>query len=457
MATPVTIPPQGPSPSAGPPPVLVEVPEVAAPGAPPTGLSPVGVLRRYRDFRLLFVAQLVMFGGDWFVMIPLLGLLQKLTGAALLGSLTLAADTGLNALLLPYAGTIADRFDRRKILVASNAAALLAVLLLFFVRSPGIAWLGPVAVGAVAVAKAFYSPAVNAATPNLVAPQDLSAALAVGGSAWGTMTVVGASVGGILAAVFSPWTCFGLTALGLAVAGALALRVRAPLQLPRELHAIPPRALAAIREAMRYIHRYPRVQALVTVKSAVGLGNGVLAVYPVLAVLSNAGQLGTGLLFAVRGLGALVGPLLLRSVLRRPHRLVWGLALAMATYGLCYLGISLVHWFPLVLVLILLAHTAAGGNWAMSSVALQAEVPDELRGRVVSADFTLAMVAVAISQVVVGLLLGHVDPWVLLGACGATTLAYSVGWRLVTMRTLARAPLVAASPDCEVSPSPAGA
>jgi MFS family permease len=408
----------------------------------PAPLTPFGVLRRYRDFRLLFIAQLVMFGGDWFVMIPLLGLLQKLTGGGLLGSLTLAADTGLNALLLPYAGTVADRLDRRRILVAANAAALVSVLLLFAVRSPGVAWLAPVAVGAVAVAKAFYSPAASAATPNLVAPRDLSAAMAVSGSAWGTMTVVGASIGGVLAAVFSPYTCFALTAVGLVAAGSLALFVRTPLQLPREHHEHP-RALDAIREALRYIRRHPRVQALVTVKSAVGLGNGVLAVYPLLAVLSHAGQLGTGLLFAVRGLGAMVGPLLLRRWLVKPHRLEWGLAGAMAAYGIGYLGISLVHWFPVVLALILVAHAAGGGNWAMSSVALQAQVPDELRGRVVSADFTIASLAVALSQVVIGLLLGHVDPWVLIGACGAVTLSYAIGWRLVTLRTLPIAPAMA--------------
>ncbi len=175
-----------------------------------------------------------------------------------------------------------------------------------------------------------------------------------------------------------------------------------------------------------------------TVKSAVGLGNGVLAVYPVLALLMGAGGLGTGLLFAVRGLGALIGPLLLRRFLRRPARLAWGLALAMGSYGLGYLGVSVVHWFPLVLLFILIAHGAGGGNWAMSSAALQAEIPDRLRGRVVSADFTIASLAVAVSQVIVGLLLGHVDPWVLIGGCGATTLLYAIGWRLVTLRTLDR-------------------
>ena len=64
------------------------------------------VLTRNRDFRRLFTAELVMFGGDWFVMVPLLGLLHRLTGGGLAGSLALAADTGMNALLLPYAGFV---------------------------------------------------------------------------------------------------------------------------------------------------------------------------------------------------------------------------------------------------------------------------------------------------------------------------------------------------------------
>jgi MFS family permease len=400
--------------------------------------SPLTVVGRYRDFRLLLIAQLVMFGGDWFVMIPLLGLLQRLTGGALAGSLALAADTGLGALLLPVAGVVADRVDRRKILIGSNLAALLAVGLLFAVRSPGTAWLGPVAVGAVAVAKAFYSPAATAATPNLVPPVDLPAAMAISGAAWGTMGVVGASIGGVLAAVFNPYTCFLLTAVGLLVAGGLAVAVRQPLQQAGTGHGGQP-PLTAIREALAYIGRHPRVQALVTVKSAVGLGNGVLAIYPVLALLTHVGGLGTGLLFAVRGLGALIGPLLLRRVLRRPRYLMWALALGMAGYGLGYVGVSLVRWFPMVLLLILLAHVAGGGNWSLSSTALQAEVPDRLRGRVVSADYTIVSLAIAVSQVIVGLLLGHADPWLLIGCCGATTLLYSIGWRLVTLRTVDRA------------------
>lgn len=403
--------------------------------------SALSVLTRNRDFRWLFAAQLVIFGGDWFVMIPLLGLLGKLTGGGLVGSLALAADTGISALLLPYAGTVADRVDRRKILVAANLCAVAAVGLLFLVHDSHTAWLGPVGIGAIAVAKAFSGPASSAALPNLVEPEELTAATAVSGAAWGTMTVIGASLGGVLAAAVSPYTCFVIAALGLCLAAALVYGVRRPMQTPRAHDAPPPRALAAIGEAVAYLRVHRRVRALVTVKSAVGVGNGVLVVYSALAVLLNAGSLGTGLLFAARGLGALIGPLLLRRlVVNRPGWLFGVLAVSMSIYGFGYLVIATVPWLPLVLILVVVAHAAGGGNWAMSSAALQAAVPDALRGRVLSADLMIVTVVVSTSQVVTGLFVDHTAPRVLVAACGAATLVYALGWRLLTRRTATGVP-----------------
>lgn len=392
--------------------------------------TPLSVLTRNRDFRWLFAAQLVIFGGDWFVMIPLLGLLGKATGGGLLGSLALAADTGISALLLPYAGTVADRVDRKRILVTANLCAVAAVGLLFFVHSGQTAWLGPVGIGAIAVAKAFSGPASSAALPNLVRPDELTAATAVSGAAWGTMTVIGASLGGILAAAVSPYTCFGIAALGLCLSAALVYGVRAPIQAPRD-HTERPRALAAFG----YLRDNPPIRALVTVKSAVGVGNGVLVVYPALALLLHAGNLGTGLLFAARGLGALIGPLLLRRVVvRRPGWLFGVLALSMSVYGLGYLAIATLPWLPLVLVLVVVAHAAGGGNWATSSAALQAAVPDSLRGRVLSADLLIVTLVVSGSQVITGLFVDHAPPRVLAAVCGAATLLYAVVWRTLTRR-----------------------
>ena len=89
----------------------------------------------------------------------------------------------------------------------------------------------------------------------------------------------------------------------------------------------------------------------------------------------------TGLLFAARGLGALVGPLHASagSCCAAPGCMP-GLAMSMVGYGVAYLGVAASPWFWLALVLVVLAHVAGGGNWVMSNYALQLEVPDELRG-----------------------------------------------------------------------------
>jgi len=407
--------------------------------------SPLSVLTHNRDFRNLFAAELVVFGADWFVMVPLLVLLPELTGSGIWGGLVLAVDTGLVALLLPITGTVADRVDRKRLLIISNIAALLAVMLLQTVRGAGAAGLALVAIGALAIAKAFYSPAAQAALPNVVDPEDLAAANAVAGSAWGTMAVVGASLGGVLSAVFSPYTCFWVASASLAVAAGLEWRIRRPLQAPRESTEAQPRTWTAIRESLVYIGHRPRVLALVTVKSAVGLGNGVLTVFPLLAGRFGAGAVGAGLLFGVRGAGALVGPLAMRKVLGHRSWLLPGLAISMSAYGLAYLGVAVVPWFPLVLALVFAAHFAGGTNWILSNFALQGEVPDRLRGRVFAADLMLATLSISISQLAVAALVDHVDGRVLIAGCGLVTLVYAVGWRIAT-RGLA-APQVVEEPS----------
>jgi MFS family permease len=396
----------------------------------------LSVLTRNRDFRYLFLAELVVFGGDWFALIPLVSLLQQLTGSGLPGALALAADTAVIALVLPYAGTVADRLDRRKIMIVAAGAATVSFALLFVVRSPGTVWVGPVAIGLAAAAKAFYTPAAGAALPNVVDPADLPAANALGGSAWGSMLVIGASLGGIVNEVVGPYVCFGVTVVCLLMTAVLVWRIRRPMQAERgDAEPVPP--LRAIRDSLGYIRRHPRVLSLVTVKCAVGLGNGVLAVFPLVAtVVFSVGSIGTGLLFAARGLGALIGPLLLRRVLGHPSWLMPALAISMAGYGLAYLGFAVSPWFWLALVLVTVAHMAGGGNWVFSNFALQIEVPDELRGRVFATDMMIATLAISVSLLVAGALVDRIGPRLVVAICASVTLLYGIAWRLATRRLM---------------------
>ncbi|MFY1651999.1 MFS transporter [Solwaraspora sp. WMMB762] len=396
--------------------------------------SPLAVLTGNRDFRRLLLAELVVFGADWFVMVPLVVLLPELTGSGVWGALVLAVDTGIHALMLPFTGTLADRFDRRRILIAANLAAVVAVLLLLAVRTPGTAWLALFAIASLAVAKSCYSPAAQAALPNVVSAAELPAANVFAGSAWGTMAIVGASLGGLISAALNPYACFWIAAAALLLAAVVTMSIRRPMQAPRDATLPAPRTLTAIREALAYIGGRPQVLALVTAKSAVGLGNGVLTLFPLLAGVYGVGAIGTGLLFAVRGAGAVIGPLLTRPVLNRRSWLLTGLAASMSVYGLSYASISLVTWFPLVLALVFLAHLGGGSNWVLSNYALQAVVPDRLRGRVFATDLMLATLSISVSQLIVASVIDTLDTRIILATCGLVTVTYAIGWRLATRR-----------------------
>ncbi|WP_027343611.1 MFS transporter [Hamadaea tsunoensis] len=399
------------------------------------------LLTQNRDFRRLFLSQLITLSADWFLMVPLLVLLTHLTGHGFWGGLALAVDTGVQALLLPYAGTVADRLDRKRLMVVANLVGAVAVGGLFLVRGSEAGPLAALAVGVLAVAKTFYGPAANAALPNLVPAKDLSAAMAVAGSTWGTMTVVGSSLGGVVASVVSPYACFGVIAALLAGSALLSAGIRQPTQAAREPEHEHPSAWPAIREALGYLRPRPRLRSLVTVKAAVGVGNGLLVAFPLLAVHYGVGAMGVGLMYAVRGLGSLLGPFVLRRVLNRPDWLLSGLSISMAAYGVSYLAVAVLDWFPVALLGIFIAHAAGGGNWMMSSYAIQRVVPDELRGRVGATDTMIAMLAVTASQLVAGVFVDSLDTRVLIACCALTTLSYAAGWRLVTRRIERREPL----------------
>ena len=180
--------------------------------------------------------------------------------------------------------------------------------------------------------------------------------------------------------------------------------------------------------------------SLVTVKSAVGLGNGVLAVFPMLAtVVFAVGSIGTGLLFAARGLGALIGPLLLPA---RPGatdpgccpgwRSRWS-STAWRTSG-----VAASPWFWLALVLVTFAHMAGGGNWVMSNYALQIEVPDALRGRVFATDMMIATLAISVSLLCRRRARRSRRPARAGRHLRRLTLLYGIGWRLATRRLMRR-------------------
>jgi len=162
----------------------------------------VTLLRRNRNFRRLYLASVISLGGDWFLLIALFGLMLDLTGQAIAVAFTIAAQDLTYFLASPFAGVLADRMDRRRLMITCDLARAVLVLGFLLVRTEDLAWLVYVLLAATAVFAAAFEPASMAAMPNLVDERDLSVANALSGSLWGTMLAVGGALGGVVAGVF---------------------------------------------------------------------------------------------------------------------------------------------------------------------------------------------------------------------------------------------------------------
>jgi MFS family permease len=403
----------------------------------------VDLLRRERDFRRVFVSELVSLGGDWFAVIPLLALLPRLTGSGAWGGLVLAADTAVFAALSPYAGSVVDRLDRRTIMVTADIVSAVLISGLLLVRSSGTAWIALAALSGVAGAKAFYSPAGAAALPNLVDREDLPIATVLNGATWGTMLAVGAALGGLAASLIGTQWCFAIDAVSFLLSAWFTWRTTRPFGEDRR-HLPRAGVRADLRETAAYARTDRRVVGLLACKVGPSIGNGAIAMYPIFAAQVYGYRPGgvafaVGMLFAARGLGALLGPILGRRVIAREDRYLWSvLGAAMLLFALGYMTLALSHWLWLGMLIVAVAHLGGGGNWILSTYGLQRIVPDYVRGRVFSVDYMISTVVVATSQVTAGALADRADPrWVSFGL-GSLVLLYAVGW-LVATRPFRRA------------------
>ncbi|HJT17500.1 MAG TPA: MFS transporter, partial [Thermoanaerobaculia bacterium] len=154
------------------------------------------LLRHNRDFTLLYTGTLISLGGDWFLTVALLDLVLQLTGSATLASLMLLCQSLPIFIFTPIAGHVIDRVDRRKLMITMDVIRTGACLLPLLARSVALLPFAFVGVIIISIGSAYFEPASQAAMPNLVPSEELSAANVLMGSTWGTMLAVGAAIGG---------------------------------------------------------------------------------------------------------------------------------------------------------------------------------------------------------------------------------------------------------------------
>jgi MFS family permease len=395
----------------------------------------VGLLRRNPDFSRLYLALLVAFAADWFATVALIDLVLETTDSTTAASLILVLQMAPFLVAMPIAGMLADRFDRRLMLTGANVARGIVCIGLLFAVDADTVWIAFVVVGLLAFGAAFFEPTVSASLPNLVDREDLPTANALIGSAWGTMVAFGAAIGGVVTATVGREVTFLMYPLLFFVSAALVWSVKRSMReaatvaaedVPRGLNGL----ISTVTETVALARRDHAVASLLLTKPTFGVATGIVHM---LAITSDdiwgAGQLGVGILFAARGLGALVGPFLARTyAVDDMRRLLRGISLAFLVYlvGYALLPLSPVIWAAAVFVFI--GHVGGGAQWTLSSFGLQRTTPDRVRGRVFAVDFGLALTISSISTLTAGWLASVIGPlptlYVMLGAMAVSVAAW---------------------------------
>jgi MFS family permease len=393
------------------------------------------LLRDNRDFRLLYIGTLISLGGDWFLTVALLDLVLSLTGSATLASLMLLCQMLPIFFVTPVAGHVIDRVDRRKLMILVDVVRTVACLLPLLARTPALLPFAYVGVIIISIGSAYFEPASQAAQPNIVAPEELGPTNVLMGSTWGTMLAVGAAIGGAVTMRFGRDISFVVDAASFLASAIVLWMMRARFAEERAPHHEHPPLGESIRETARYAKTHPRVLALLAVKGGYGTGAGTIAMLSVFGKeVFKAGAFGIGLLFAARGLGALVGPFIIRIFARADEKQYRAIALCILAFGFGYCGLAFSPSLIPGLIFIFIAHLGGGAAWQVSTYGLQRETEDWIRGRVFAADYGFLTLTMALSSLVAGAMSDHLGPTIATASLASLCVVMAIAWSAWTWK-----------------------
>ena len=383
-------------------------PELAAPSI--SLGSYMRLLRGNRNFRRLWMAQIVSEIGDWFYTLSIYTLLLQLTGRASSVALALVLQVLPQTLVGPTAGVVNDRLRRKHVMIAADLVRFAVVLAMLLVRSRSTVWLVYPLLLAETVMAAFFEPARSSVIPNIAARGEVLIANTLSSATWSVNLLIGASVGGVVAAFFGRDAVFILNAMSF-LASALLIggmhfaephaESAAPLR-PRDLVDFSP-----VLEGIRYVRNHGTLLPTVFAKAGELMIGPSWVIFTVLGAHEFAvhwhnispargAMLGMSILLGGRGVGALIGPLVsARWAGRSDRRLQLGILFGYLTVALGYgaLGVSRTVWMASACAM--LAHAGGSTVWVFSTTLLQLHTDDRFRGRVFSADLGFSMLTIA--------------------------------------------------------------
>lgn len=352
------------------------------PPGPTTSWQRTFAALRHRNYRLWFRGQLVSLLGTWMQMTAQGFLVYELTRSpSYLGLVGFAAGAPTWIFTL-YGGVVADRFPRRSLMLATQTAMMLLAFVLAGLTFLDLVqpWHIVCLALSLGTANAFDAPARQAFVGEMVPPEDLTNAIALNATIFNAATAVGPAVAGVTYALFGPAWCFTINALSFVAVIVALLLMRLEVQAPARRAGS---SWAQLTEGIRYILGQPILRtAIGMVATTSFLALSMVTLLPAWSVkVLHGGPTLNGLLLSARGVGALLGALLiawLGSTVRRGKLLTAGSLF----YPVLFLTFAFVRWIPASIF----AFAAAGAGVILvlnlANAIVQTSTPAHLRGRV---------------------------------------------------------------------------
>ena len=365
-------------------------------------------------YRRLWAATVISLLGEWFNTIALFFLILQYSGSEFLLGILFSVRMLLFGLSQPINGLLADRLNRKSLMFWSNIMQIGLALSFILVDGPEDMWWLITVSGIMMLLHGVYVTAERAAVPNIVDEDDLITANAIGSASWSTALCLGAMLGGVVVSEWGTDAAFIIDSLTFLLSSIILI----PLVIEQKVDdsmkgPIFKTAISNIVIGWKRIYSDKKLLRIVFAKSSWNLaGAGLAGVFLVLAgadITGYGAAFGFGLFFFARGIGTGIGPLIARSVFKDKDKWPSLIGILVSISGIFYLfvGLTLDYYLPLTVALIIISHSASGGNWVLSTVLTQSWVEDEVRGRVFSMDMLILGTSAAISTTTAGFLVEY--------------------------------------------------
>jgi MFS family permease len=362
------------------------------------------LISQNRNFRNLLWGQFISELGNWFNFVAGLGIVRLVSGESpIAAGMLLFWRTLPFALLMPFAGTLADRYSRKKILIMSDIFRGICALIFLFVSKPEDLWIAYLASILVSGGSAFFDGAKNAATPNITGQDGLLSGTALMFTTRFLLMAVGAALGGVAILFFGYKVAFLINSISFFVSAFSislipedAMREKTPAQRVAEyIHKKKTTFIEEIKEGFHYTVKNPFALTILLMNIIWAAGGGATnIVFEGLSVnvfsneTMNTDFVYSALLTA-NGIGLTIGMLIAHRVeayveRKKVRRLFMGWALIL--HGVLFAIGGFMPNLWLVLFFIILSRTLIGAEYVVQETMFQRSLPDRIRGRISTLD-----------------------------------------------------------------------